>query len=171
MNQPNQLGQQLRSLREGRGWTVRHAAEIAGVTEGTWRLYEKGARSVGNGLTVPVNYQAATIRAMASALEADVEPLLTLAAQAPGPSAEAVSDVVRAILEDPFLLPEAREHLVRQYGLLLRVGSSATPEQQAAAVDAQGVTDIRSRPRKTAAKSALDGSSKKAPVKGPAKRR
>lgn len=36
-------------------------------------------------------------------------------------------DVVSAILADPDLLPEAKEHLVRQYGLLLRVAAAGDP--------------------------------------------
>lgn len=49
--------------------------------------------------------------------------------------AEGVEDlgsgsVIEAIQRDPNLLPEAREHLMKQYGLLLRLGAPARDEDE-----------------------------------------
>lgn len=38
------LGERLRSLREGKGWTQLHAAKIFGITNGALSNYERGYR-------------------------------------------------------------------------------------------------------------------------------
>lgn len=60
-----------------------------------------------------------------------------------GPAAAAATtpaaslDLIEAIRHDPHLLPEAKEHLERQYGLLLRVQAAqvSTPAKTAAAIE------------------------------------
>lgn len=52
------------------------------------------------------------------------------------------SSVIAAVLADPHLLPEAKQHLVNQYGLLLRVqGSAPLTVEEKSFVD-QGQTDL-----------------------------
>lgn len=76
-------------------------------------------------------------------------------------------DVVEAIRADPHLLPEAKEHLERQYGLLLRVQAEGVREarEEHAAREAQ-VSRLKSRDKGEAVKPI-----KRAPRKTPTKRR
>ena len=49
--------------------------------------------------------------------------------------------VIHAVLADPLLLPEAKQHLINQYGLLLRIQGS--PAQQQAETTAANLEDLR----------------------------
>ena len=62
------IAQRLRELREGRGWSQRHLAKIAGVSQGHVGLIEKGDRSQ---VTVDV------AKKLAVALGVTVDELLT----------------------------------------------------------------------------------------------
>lgn len=77
---------------------------------------------------------------------------------APAESPEPTKDedeVVQAILSDTRLLPEAKEHLVRQYGLLLRVQAARVPDEvetaeaiEDAARVVRGINSAKSSARK-----------------------
>lgn len=56
--------------------------------------------------------------------EPEIEPIL--------PSADLYDVTIMAILNDPYLLPEAKNHLVNQYGLLRRIPRRATNGDDAA---------------------------------------
>lgn len=45
---------------------------------------------------------------------------------APSPRTSGMSTVIEAVLNDPTLLPEAKQHLINQYGLLQRVQAAAS---------------------------------------------
>ena len=64
---------------------------------------------------------------LATAMDMTLPELLTEAGLAHGVADVERHDVIRAVQADPDLLPEAKQHLVNQYGLLLRV-----QQQQAA---------------------------------------
>lgn len=56
-----------------------------------------------------------------------------------------VFDVIHAIRNDPNLLPEAREHLERQYGLLLRVKAAEPREAVQARATGERLAELRAR--------------------------
>lgn len=74
-------------------------------------------------------------------------PQLEPGATTPAPEEDAV---VRAILADPNLLPEAKQHLVNQYGLLLRIQGS--PAQQKAETTEATLADLRTMRSRRGAK-------------------
>lgn len=121
------LGAYLEAARVGLGLSKRAAAKRAEMSEGRWRQVVTGRQSAG-GVAIPVNPRPETVTSMARAVGLDPNVALELAGleAAEGGATEADSgaphaSVVDAIASDPDLLPEAKEHLTRQYGLLLRV--------------------------------------------------
>lgn len=91
----------------------------------------------------------------------------TLTGRAPQPLADGEdppgSALIAAIRNDPDLLPEAKEHLERQYGLLLRV--QATQPPAGTAETAAAIEDATQTVR------AINAAKKRAAGKTPTKRR
>lgn len=64
----------------------------------------------------------------------------------PDESSAVPLDVIDAILADPYLLPEAKEHFLSQYTLLLRVQAMSRPEDVSKATDRPDPVTDRRRP-------------------------
>jgi transcriptional regulator with XRE-family HTH domain len=105
--------------------SVRDIAEKAGVSHGTVSNYINGADrkhpipedmldKLAKGFGIPAPRLRAAHYADRGLIPAEsAEPT------------KAGEDVISAVLADPDLLPEAKEHLVNQYGLLLRIQAAA----------------------------------------------
>lgn len=177
-----EFGEQLRRAREARGLSVRAAARDAGFSEGQWRQMEKGYRQVTAAVRVPTHPKVDTVRAAARAVGLDVAMALELAGHFTAAAAAAelgrvgdvdaqhdeppIFDVVHAIRNDPDLLPEAKEHLERQYGLLLRVQAARSPDAVRAEVTEAKVTRLRAgrQPSKKAGGNQDEPLTRKAPA-------
>lgn len=121
-------------LEDARGGTSkRQAARDAGISEARWRQIVTG-RQRQSGIDVPVNPKRETLIKMANAVGADVNKVL-IAAGLEG--AELLAIVVTHpdqdhmtfedfVQSDRTLIPEAKAHLIKQYGLLQRVSEPAT---------------------------------------------
>lgn len=149
------FGRLLRDARETIGLSIRAAAREAGISEGLWRQLEKGQRGVGAGIVLPTNPRPSTVRAAARVVELDLARALEVAGHLeeaeeerraladsarvlelstrnpvrPAPEPQETNPVLAAIEADPNLLPEAKAHLLNQYGLLLRVAAAAEQTQ------------------------------------------
>lgn len=119
---------------KARGWSNQHV-EDRGVPHATLMRYI-------NPLTMKAPPREATLRQLADALDLSFEQLrdaalasmreavdappvrhLKPAPSPPSPRGRAgENEVVAAIQRDPYLLPEAKEHFLNQYELLLRIG-------------------------------------------------
>lgn len=60
-----------------------------------------------------------------------------------------VPDLIAAVRAHPGLLPEAKEHLINQIGLLLRVQAAAGPDAVRAAYDEQLHAELAAQPTRT----------------------
>lgn len=171
----------VREKVNGSGLSLRTFAHERRIPYSTIRYYhDKRLRP----LSQPPRQE--TLRELALALnvslgEVEQAALESLSYRAPAPKLEPrtttaedleperplLLDVVEAIRADPHLLPEAKEHLERQYGLLLRVqaeGAKEAREEHAAREDQLG--RLRSREKEPASKP-----KKATPRKTPTKRR
>lgn len=132
-------GRWITATREERGLKQAALARALGVTRSTITGYEDGrtgvaewrvpelARALGRSVTE-------TRRALGFYVPDDVRD------EGPTPS------VLDAIKQDPYLLPEAKEHLTSQYGLLLRVQSATTEQAARAALTRQVEAEIDALP-------------------------
>ncbi len=149
-------GDWLRSEREGRGLSQKQFAALVGVSNGSVSSYERG---------VSAPTADSTCEQIARVLgKSTVEVRRRFGLYVP-PDAEdgppAPPSVLEAIFADRTLLPEAKEHLVRQYALLQRL-QAAEPSalqkdmaEHAAAFD-QWERDETVRPASTATDQAPD---------------
>ena len=74
-----QLGAAIRDARQQRRLSIRGAADAAGMSEGRWRQIELGYQQVASGVRVPARPKESTVRAMARAVQLDVDEALALA--------------------------------------------------------------------------------------------
>lgn len=170
------------------GLTLRDFAAQRGVSYGTVRRYHDPALEA---LRQPARIQ--TMKELAAALRVDIEDVEAAFVSSTIYSAAAAStlptvsqsgtgtvtdpaepeapyfDVVHAIRNDPDLLPEAKEHLERQYGLLRRLNPQQSAEQVRAEVTAEKVAELRARrqPNKQAQAKADNPAPRKTPAKRP----
>lgn len=142
------LGNAVRRARKAKGWEQEDLAAHAGVSKRTIGSLEAGrkvALSTLRDVSVALGWGDLGAEAVLQGLEPQkLERGMTLSSQTPewwveerdGLDAylarqdQAKNAVLRAISEDPSLLPEAREHLIRQYGLLRRVDGGVPLPQQ-----------------------------------------
>lgn len=95
-------------------------------------------------LVGPLRTPLLQLMVRAGLLSADEAKVTRLAAVPDRPKL----DVVAAIRQDPELLPETKEHIERQYGLLLRVDRSVTAEKKEDLLDLPHVARKRTPPTK-----------------------
>lgn len=133
------LGDYIRQARERRGMTQGELAQAVGVSMRTVGNWERGQAVPRSSLT-------------------RVEDLLGPLDEAAGALPPAAQSLIEMIRNDPDLLPEAKEHLERQYGLLRRLKETPPVQQQAAKVAAD-VADLSAH--RTASTSAKDATPKR----------
>lgn len=116
--------------------SVRSAATQAGISEGWWRQLVAGEQKRGDA-SFPVVGSEETYLAMARAVGVEADIAATLGRQVP-PDADSrqARTTIDAIENDPHLLPEAKQHLLNQYQLLLRIVSPAPAADSQPSVEA-----------------------------------
>lgn len=106
---------------KARGWTQQRLAQEAGVSANVVSRIRQGGSA-----------EVSSLNGIARALGATLPQMLTEAGYGPADGSEADHPrVLDAIAADPDLLPEAKDHLTRQYGLLLRVRSDDVSARRA----------------------------------------
>lgn len=163
MSSQSRVTQLLQAAKATSKLSERAIAEKAGVSHGTVSNYLRGVERthpipddmldrLAKGFGIP----APRLR------RAHLEDRGLSDAAGAEPTKWQADDVRAAILADPNLLPEAKEHLINQYGLLLRVQALAALESvpDAEAADRAGLTkdgvkmiedipqEMRPRPRR-----------------------
>lgn len=123
-------GRMLQERREARTWSIRWAAKQAGMSDVFWAQMERGWKRT-EGKYVEVTPSLGSLLQAASALrmsDRDTDDLIVKAGHAPLPKRYADAarpmSVVEAVENDPELLEEAKQHLLNQYELLLRLAPS-----------------------------------------------
>lgn len=123
----NYRGKYLQAARKARGMTGRRLSELTGVAQSSVTRWEAGGR-----------IEEENSQRIIEVLGLDPLEWSQLYANPNAPifwvEEQGDDAVVVAIRDDDRLLPEAREHLIRQYQLLLRVSpapSTAAPARRA----------------------------------------
>ena len=148
-SQQHRLRDLLTVAKATSGLTVRELADKAGLSSSTIQNYLDGR---GRKTQIPDETLAQLARGFgipyprvraAHLADQGLTEVPRQNAQEPG------QGVVAAILADDRLLPEAREHLVRQYGLLLRIHGESEDQalRDQAAKAAADVTELEGRRR------------------------
>lgn len=149
-------GRIIQQRREERSWSIRWAARQAGMSDVFWAQMERGYKRV-SGRPQPVTPSLGSLLQAAAALRLDpreIDVLVESAGYNALPrryltSAEPIS-TEEAIERDPNLIDEAKQHLINQYGLLLRLSPSSAKTQSLRAVARSGDPQHRGQVQKMA---------------------
>lgn len=121
-------GEWLTAARKEAGLSQAQLGERLGVSGANVSNYERGV----------ISFPDERTRDLSKALGVDeLDVRRGLGLYVPGDEASADIDVPTAILRDRLLLPEARQHLLNQYKLLLRVQAADGPTDKAETPDAE----------------------------------
>lgn len=147
-----QWGILLQQRREARGWSLRWAAQQSAMSDVFWAQMERGYKRRRDGTYQTVTPSLGSLLQAAGALrftDTETDQLVTAAGYQPLPRRAADGtppSVIDAIQNDPELIDEAREHLIRQYGLLRRIDiepSAPTGRQTSRRTRAPSDADLR----------------------------
>ncbi|GAA1656816.1 helix-turn-helix domain-containing protein [Catellatospora bangladeshensis] len=94
------IGERIRLLRQQRGWSIRYAASVAGISHTQWSRIENGLRSADNRFI---------LAEIAAALRVPLSDLTTVAAPPDdrGQNREAVYGIIKAVIEADLDYPAA----------------------------------------------------------------
>ncbi|WP_313276990.1 hypothetical protein [Timonella senegalensis] len=92
---PSRTATLIDGERKRLGYSIRHAAELANISEGRWRQIAKGYQQMAGGVRAPVNAPSETLARMAEAVKFTRESLV----DALGPD-ESVDGLMSQVLDD-----------------------------------------------------------------------